>query len=93
MATRRAWSILVGEMVAGAYTKQYSITSCLRRRCTIDWLGIGRLLLSLFPSISPKAALPSPPESPLRATVSHQATSGGWALVRSRAPLREGGDG
>jgi hypothetical protein len=73
MATRRPWSILVGEMVVGAYTKKrHSFICCLRRRrCAVQELGFGWLLLSLSPSITPEATLPSslpdfPPESVLR---------------------------
>jgi hypothetical protein len=72
MATRRPWSILACEMVVGAHTKQHSFICCLRRRrCAIQELGFGWLLLSLSPSITPEVTLPSslpdpPSESVLR---------------------------
>jgi hypothetical protein len=47
-------------MVVGAHTKQHSFICCLRRRrCAVQELGFGWLLLSLSPSITPEATLPS----------------------------------
>ena len=97
MATRRERSILVGKMVVGAYTKRYSFICRLRgRRCAIDWLGFGRRLLTLSPSITPNVAPPSPspipvPKSTLRAAASHKLTPGGWAPMQKK-PLRAGRD-
>jgi len=95
MATGRAWSILVGEMVVGAHTEQHSFICCLRRRrSAVQGLGFGCLLVSLSPSITPEATLPSsplpdpPPEIVLQAAP-RQATSISRALARRRAPLRE----
>ena len=60
MASARVWSILVCEMVVDAFTKRHSFICCLRRRCAIYRLGPGRRHLTLSPSITPNAALPSP---------------------------------
>ena len=60
MAGARAWSILACEMVVDTFTKRHSFICCLRRRCAIDRLGLGRYLPTPSPSITPNAALPSP---------------------------------
>jgi hypothetical protein len=82
MATRRERSILVGEMVVGAYIERHPFICCLRgRRCAIERLGIGWLLLSPFLTFHPtKPTLPSHPPNlfranALRVAVSRQATS------------------
>ena len=87
MATRRERSILVGEMVVGAYIELHSFICCLRgRRRAIERLGIGWLFLFPFFTIHPsKATLPSRRIPPGRVRRR--------ALVKSDVPLREGGDG
>jgi len=84
MVTRRGRSILVGEMVVGAYIERHPfICRLCGRRCANERLGVGWLLLFPFLTSHPmKATLPSPPSnfsraSALRVAVSRQATSGG----------------
>jgi hypothetical protein len=96
MATRRERGILVGEMVIGAHIERHPFSCCLRGwRRAIERLGIGWLLLFPFFTLLPtEATLPSLHKDPsracaLRAAVSRQATSGGWALM---VPSREGRD-
>ncbi len=97
MATRRERSILVGKMVVGAYTKRYSFICRLRgRRCAIDWLGFGRRLLTLSPSITPNVAPPSPSPNPppagtFQTAVSCKATSGNRARMQRKKPVHAGG--
>jgi hypothetical protein len=100
MATRRERSILVGEMVVGAYKERHPFICRLRgQRCAIERLGVGWLLLFPFLTSHPmKATLPSPPPNPsrasaLRVAVSCQAMSGGRALVKRDVPFRKGRDG
>src|SRR3712207_5398766 len=77
MATRQAGSILVGEMVVGAYTQQHLSTVCLRRRrCSIDGPGVGWLPFSLSPPIFPQGDPPGPSlEDPSRGMI--------WGLLGS----------
>jgi len=99
MATRRERGILVGEMVIGAHIERHPFSCCLRGwRRAIERLGIGWLLLSpfftLLPILPTEATLPSLHKDlsracALRAAMSRQATSGGWALM---VPSREGRD-
>jgi hypothetical protein len=96
MATRRERGILVGEMVIGAHIERHPFSCCLRGwRRAIERLGIGWLLLSPFFTLLPtEATLPSIHKDlsracALRAAMSRQATSGGWALM---VPSREGRD-
>ena len=93
MATRRMRSILLCEMVVGAYTEQlHAFTCCLpRRRCAIEELGIRRHLLS--PLNTPNTAFPSLPfKSAFLVAVSRRAISGDRALIQRTEALHEGTD-
>ena len=99
MAIRQGPGILVGEMVADAYTEQHSFICCTRgQRRAIERLGTGWLLLFPFPTyLSTNATLPSSPSnrisgSALRTAVSREATSDARALGQTKKPHREVGD-
>jgi hypothetical protein len=93
MALRQIRSILLCEMVVGAYTEQYSFPSFLpRRRCAIEELGIPRCLLS--PPNTPNTAFPSSTfESAFLVALSRRAMSGDRALIQRIEAIHEGTDG
>ncbi len=87
-------SILVCEMVVGAYTEQlHSFTCCQpRQQCAIEELEIGRHLLSLLNT--PNTTFPNPPfESAFLVAVSRRAMSGDRVLIQRTEVLHEGTDG
>ena len=84
MAARRGQSILVCEMVVGAYIEWLSLTRCSRgRRRAIEHFGAGWPLLSSPTYLPHKATLPG----------SHTKVHSGVALARPGGFRREGGDG
>jgi hypothetical protein len=86
-------SILLCEMVVGAYTEQLHAFTCglPRRRCAIEELGIRRHLLS--PHNTPSTAFPSPPfENAFLVAVSRRAMSKDRALIQRTEALHEGTD-
>ena len=86
MATRLVRSILANEMVAGTYIERHSFIPCLRRRrCTIEGLGIGRLLLFPF---SPSFTFEVRPPELARASSSREGVRGPQHTDRVRSAVR-----
>ena len=84
MAARLRQSILVCEMVVGAYIEWLSLTCCIPgRRRAIERFGAGWPLLSSPTYLPQKATLPG----------SHTKVHSGVAPARPGKSHREGGDG
>jgi hypothetical protein len=95
MAVSQYRSILVYEMVIGAYIERHSFPYSRDWPCAIECLGNGwpplaTLLLFIPQKVTPPS---SSPNLPLRSAGARHVTSGAQRLARIDEPRRESGGG
>lgn len=95
MAVRQDRSILVYEMVVGAYIERHSFPYSCGWPCAIECLGNGwPSLATLLLFIPQKVTLPSSsPNLPFESAGARHATSGAQRLARIDEPRCKGGGG